>query len=159
MSRAEDAVMRLYEDAALRGDLSDAPAERLLKWAEDKLMALDESASDDASFTSGERAIYAIIKDMNRSVENAFSGMGGFSAYAAPPGEDPDEMALIEALIAAQDGETPALADTPDAAAIARDLGTAIVGAFGVMHPRSDAAVDADERPRSDDAPALDPDN
>jgi ATP-dependent DNA ligase len=40
MSRAEDAVQRIYESAAVRDELTDDEAETLLKWAEAELTRL-----------------------------------------------------------------------------------------------------------------------
>lgn len=117
MSRAENAVMRLYEDASLRGDLTDEPADRLLKWAEDKLIALDETADDDAAFEAGAEAILASIKQVNRKVGETLEGgdSAGFSAQSAP-----DEMALVESLIAGIDNGEPA-ADAISATAFAAE--------------------------------------
>lgn len=119
MSRAENAIERLYESAALRGELTDDPANRVLKWAEDQLIALDETAADDAAFEAGEAALIAKIKQINSTVGTTLSAGGAisdadaqaFSAQAAAAGAavsdeqvkaaaTPDEMTLVENLIA-----------------------------------------------------------
>ena len=56
MSRAEDAVQRLYESADVRDELTDDEAETLLKWAEDELIRLDESGADDETFEAQSRS-------------------------------------------------------------------------------------------------------
>ena len=55
MSRAEDALMRLYESASLRDELTDEEAKQLLKWAEDEVVRLDESGADDDAFEGRSR--------------------------------------------------------------------------------------------------------
>lgn len=90
--------MRLYEDASLRGDLTDEPADRLLKWAEDKLIALDESGLDDVAFEAGVESILASVQQINRNVGQTLSANDAaeFGALSVVP----DEMALVETLIA-----------------------------------------------------------
>ncbi|MCK6578761.1 MAG: hypothetical protein L6Q98_11705 [Anaerolineae bacterium] len=117
MSRAEDVVMRLYEDSALRGGLTDAPAARLLKWAEDRLIALDDAGVDDAAFAAAAAAVLAAVRQINTAVDKTLAAGGivppdaaqAFAAQAAisadqvtagVSGDAPaDEMALVERLI------------------------------------------------------------
>ena len=66
MSRADDAVQRLYESADVRDELTDDEAETLLKWAEDELTRLDESGADDESFDAKVITLMDLLKNMNR---------------------------------------------------------------------------------------------
>lgn len=142
MSRAEDAVMRLYEDSALRGGLTDAPAARLLKWAEDRLIALDDAGVDDTAFAAAAAAVLAAVRQINTAVDKTLAAGGivppdavqAFAAQAAisadqvtagVSGDAPaDEMALVERLIGLVSAETgpqtaapPAFAGAASAAA------------------------------------------
>jgi len=62
----ESAVMRLYEDTSLRDAISDDPANTLLKWAEDKVIALAEKHDDDEAFEDEFKTLRRLIKTMNR---------------------------------------------------------------------------------------------
>ncbi|MBI1257760.1 MAG: hypothetical protein GC204_09845 [Chloroflexi bacterium] len=78
MSRAENAVERLYESADVRDELTDDEAETLLKWAEDELVRLDESGADDETFDAKVITLMDLLKQMNR-----YAGkQGQFSAQA-----------------------------------------------------------------------------
>lgn len=78
MSRAENALMRLYEDADLRGELTDDEADQMLKWAEGELTRLDASGVDDAAFEAQVETLLNMLKKINR-----FAGrQGQFSAQA-----------------------------------------------------------------------------
>ncbi|MEO8394557.1 MAG: hypothetical protein ABI700_16300, partial [Chloroflexota bacterium] len=66
MSRAEDAVMHLYESADVRDELTDDEAETLLKWAEAELTRLDESGADDETFDAKVVTLMDLLKNMNR---------------------------------------------------------------------------------------------
>ncbi len=66
MSRAEDALMRLYESASVRDELTDEEAEALLKWAETEVTRLDQSGVDDETFDDGVRTLMKLAKEMNR---------------------------------------------------------------------------------------------
>jgi hypothetical protein len=81
MSRADDAVMRLYENADLRDELTDDEAEALLKWAESEIARIDQAAPDDAAFDTQAEALMDMLKSTNR-----FAGrQGQLSAQAADP--------------------------------------------------------------------------
>jgi hypothetical protein len=81
MSRADDAVMRLYENADLRDELTDDEAEALLKWAESEIARIDQAAPDDAAFEAQAEALTDMLKSTNR-----FAGrQGQASAQAADP--------------------------------------------------------------------------
>lgn len=81
MSRADDAVMRLYENADLRDELTDDEAEALLTWAESEIARIDQSAPDDAAFEAQAEALMDMLKSANR-----FAGrQGQLSAQAADP--------------------------------------------------------------------------
>jgi hypothetical protein len=66
MSRAEDAVQRIYESADVRDELTDDEAEPLLKWAEAELTRLDASGADDATFDAKVVTLMDLLKQMNR---------------------------------------------------------------------------------------------
>jgi hypothetical protein len=78
MSRVEDALMRLYEAADLRDELTDDEANAMLKWAEGELTRVDQSGVDDAGFLAKIDTLMQMLKTMNR-----FAGrQGQFSAQA-----------------------------------------------------------------------------
>ena len=58
--------MRLYEDTSLRDAISDDPANTLLKWAEDKVVALAEKHEDEEAFEGEFKTLRRLIKTMNR---------------------------------------------------------------------------------------------
>ena len=62
----ESAVMRLYEDPSLRDAIADDPANTLLKWAEDKVVALAEKHEDEEAFEDEFKTLRRLIKTMNR---------------------------------------------------------------------------------------------
>lgn len=66
MTRADDAVMRLYESADLRDELTDEEAENLLKWAEGEIVRLDQFAADDEVFDAQVVTLMDLIKGVNR---------------------------------------------------------------------------------------------
>ncbi|MFN8448098.1 MAG: hypothetical protein U0521_05795 [Anaerolineae bacterium] len=66
MSRVEDALMRLYENADLRDELTDDEAATLLKWAETELTRLDTPALDDETFEAQVDTLMKLLKQMNR---------------------------------------------------------------------------------------------
>jgi hypothetical protein len=68
MSRAEDAVMALYEDASLRDDLVDDDAETLYRWAEAQIARLDAEFADDAAFDQAVAALRCILSGVNHVV-------------------------------------------------------------------------------------------
>ncbi len=78
MSRAEDALMRLYESASLRDELTDDEAKQLLKWAEDEVVRLDESGADDDAFDGRVETLMRLLKQMNRYAgrQGQFSAQG-----------------------------------------------------------------------------------
>ncbi len=161
MSRLEEAIMRLYEDESLRGELTDAAADRLLRWAEDRLTALDAAAPDDAAFAAGERALIETLLGVNRDVGAAFAtaAAADFSAQAAPI----DELALIDQLLADRDAPAPA----PELPIPGTDKSPSAAAALGMQISRLIAgAADADEQPdphpivgADDDLHLIDPDN
>lgn len=81
MSRAQDALQRLYENADLRDELTDEEADTLLKWAEAELTRLDAASADDASFEAQADTLMSLLKRMNR-----FAGrQGQISAQGVDP--------------------------------------------------------------------------
>ncbi len=78
MSRTENALMRLYENADLRDELTDDEADQVLKWAEAELTRLDSSAPDDAAFEAQVDTLMDMLRKINR-----FAGrQGQFSAQS-----------------------------------------------------------------------------
>lgn len=78
MSRTENALMRLYENADLRDELTDDEADQMLKWAEGELARLDAAAPDDAAFEAQVETLMDMLKKLNR-----FAGrQGQFSAQS-----------------------------------------------------------------------------
>ncbi len=81
MSRAADALMRLYENADLRDELTDDEADQMLKWAEAELARIDAASADDASFEAQADTLMDLLKKMNR-----FAGrQGQISAQGVDP--------------------------------------------------------------------------
>lgn len=68
MADAEGAVMRLYEDASLRGELRDTEAEKLLKWAETQTITLAQNTPDDTLFEQHFETLRQLIQEVNRVV-------------------------------------------------------------------------------------------
>jgi hypothetical protein len=68
MSRAEDAVLALYEDASLRDDLVDDDAETLYRWAEAQIARLDAAFADDAAFEQAVAALRRVLSGVNHLV-------------------------------------------------------------------------------------------
>ena len=63
---AEWAIQNLYENPALRDELTDSEAEILLRWGEDQVMRLSQLAVDDASFEAAFDRLSSLIRRMNR---------------------------------------------------------------------------------------------
>jgi hypothetical protein len=63
----ERALEALYEDANLRDELRDPEAQQLLTWAETRLTALADGASDDA-FDEQADTLRGLLKAINRFV-------------------------------------------------------------------------------------------
>jgi hypothetical protein len=68
MSRAEDAVMALYEDASLRDDLMDDDAETLYRWAEAQIARIDAESADDAAFEDAVSALRRVLSGVNHAI-------------------------------------------------------------------------------------------
>lgn len=99
MSRADDALQRLYESADLRDELTDEEADQLLKWAESQIAGLDQSAGDDETFAAQVAALLKLIKNVNRfagrqgqltaqvddPLPGAIAASAGALGYAASP--------------------------------------------------------------------------
>jgi len=77
MSRAEDAVQRIYESADVRDELTDDEAETLLKWAEDELTRLDASGADDETFDAKVVTLMDLLKQMNVTPGNRAAQRSG----------------------------------------------------------------------------------
>lgn len=66
MSRAQDALQRIYENADLRDELTDDEADAMLKWAEAELARIDAANPDDAGFEAQAETLTSLLKRMNR---------------------------------------------------------------------------------------------
>lgn len=81
MSRAQDALQRIYENADLRDELTDDEANAMLKWAEAELARIDATSTDDANFEAQAHTLMSLLKRMNR-----FAGrQGQISAQGVDP--------------------------------------------------------------------------
>jgi hypothetical protein len=76
MSRVDDAVLALYEDARLREDLTDEEAAALYAWAKARLHALHAAAADDDAFQAAVSKVRGLFSSLNRVV--------GQRAYVTP---------------------------------------------------------------------------
>lgn len=70
MSKLENAVQRLYEDISLREELTDNEAEVLLKWAEGKVVQLDDEIADEETFDEQFKQLRRMMKRMNKFIGN-----------------------------------------------------------------------------------------
>jgi hypothetical protein len=138
MSRAEDALMRLYEDADLRDELTDDEAEKLFKWAEAELTRLDAAAPDDAAFETQADTLMKLLKQMNR-----YAGrQGQLSAQGAT--EAPDKIAAL----ASELGHT---SDATHIAAVATgDPATTIEALTSLMNAPPDPSPTVSEAAAAD---------
>ena len=66
---AEKAVMSIYENESLTGELTDQPAKTLLKWCEGQVMGLVKQHDDEETF---ERE-FKVLRDLTRQI-NQLSG-------------------------------------------------------------------------------------
>jgi hypothetical protein len=84
MTRVQNAIQRIYEDADLRDELTDDEAAQMLKWAEGELSRLDASGAEDAAFEAKLDALLSLLRKMNR-----FAGrQGQLSAQADAQSND-----------------------------------------------------------------------
>jgi hypothetical protein len=73
MSRAEDALMGLYEDPSLRDELVDDDAETLYHWAEAQIARIDAAYPDDEAFEDAMSALRRVMDGVNHFIgERAF---------------------------------------------------------------------------------------
>ncbi len=68
MTRADDALVRLYEDTGWREDLIDSEANTLLKWAENKLFAFDVQAADETDFETRVNEMRRVLTHIDKFV-------------------------------------------------------------------------------------------
>jgi hypothetical protein len=68
MTRADDALQRLYEDTGWREDLIDSEANALLKWAENKLLAFDAQSTDAIDFETRVNTIRRVMVQIDKLV-------------------------------------------------------------------------------------------
>jgi hypothetical protein len=171
MSRAETALMSLYEDASLRGDLIDSDADRLLKWAEAQIVRLDAESPDDAAFEAGIDALRGLVKTMNRFAgrsadrtpdENA-AALGRMSEDAAAIGRPVQAAAFAPPVPDPDDAlRSFSLGDAEGASSQSTMLAV-LIGWIDGATPASadmpaDSSTDGDMSPSEGDAAMIDPD-
>lgn len=139
MSRAEGALMRLYENADLRDELTDDEAETLLKWAETQLTLLDTPALDDEAYEAQVDTLMRLIKQMNRYAGRQGQGFAAQSLSAQGVDETPTKIAAL-------------------AAALGRETDAEQIAAAGTGEPGSTvAALTAILSPAADEPPQIQP--
>lgn len=107
MSRAEDALMGLYEDPSLRDELVDDDAETLYHWAEAQIARIDAESADDEAFEEAVSALRRVLDGVNH-----FIGERTFKSA------EENEEALAQIADSAQKIGCPVrLEDAPDLAA------------------------------------------
>jgi hypothetical protein len=105
MSRVEAALMRLYEHADLRDELTDDEAEKLFRWAEAELTRLDAASPDDAAFEARADTLMKLLKQMNRyagrqgqlAAQGATEAPGRIAALASELGHTSDAAHIADA--------------------------------------------------------------
>lgn|GEM_PF-3609372 len=155
MSRAQDALMCLYENADLRDELTDDEATEMFKWAEGELARIDAASPDDATFEAQAETLMDLLKKMNR-----FAGrQGQISAQGVAQGADPvptNIAGLATALGHAASAEQIAAAGTGDPA-------STITALTALMSSVSQSAKPASETPDTEaptkETPATDQPN
>lgn len=143
MSRAEDAVQRLYESADVRDELTDDEAETLLKWAEDELTKLDDSGADDATFEAKTITLMDLLKNMNR-----YAGRQG-QLTAEADDQTPGAIASLASTLGhSADAKQIAAAGTGDPTSTIHSLTALMGGASAPAHQFSaESAAPAPEQP------------
>lgn len=66
--KLKEAIQRLYESSALRDDLNDSEAKRLLEWGEQQLRARAPQVDSDDDFDQQSRYMRQLMKGINRFV-------------------------------------------------------------------------------------------
>jgi hypothetical protein len=80
VSEIEAEKLRIYESEALRSDINDDEANVLLKWGEEQIVKLSESAGD--AFEEQSRFLRQLIKNINRFVgQRQFNDAAGQTDY------------------------------------------------------------------------------
>ena len=148
MSRAQDALQRLYENADLRDELTDEEADTLLKWAEAELTRIDAASADDASFEAQADTLMSLLKRMNR-----FAGrQGQISAQGVDPA--PTNIAgLATELGHPASPDQIAATGTGDPASTIAALTALMSASAQAAAPETEPSVPAQAAP----APAADP--
>lgn len=67
---AETAVISLYENESLTGDLTDVPAKTLLKWGEAQVIALTKRHTDPTAFDADFTALRHLMRTVNHLMGN-----------------------------------------------------------------------------------------
>jgi hypothetical protein len=129
----EGAVVRLYDDASLTGDMTDEPAKRVLKWAEAQLENAAKTSADEAAFDEAQKHVRLLVKAFNQYIAAQQGGdfeaqqeaVGKATERAAALGYAPqmvaadafsaqsaemDEMGAVESLLGMIQGKTDAQA-------------------------------------------------
>ncbi len=135
MSQLDDALMRLYENADLRDELTDDEATRLLQWAEAELARLDAAGADDDAFEAQVDTLLRLLKQVNRYAGRQGQG---FAAQSLAQDVDPAPGRIAElatALGHAADSQQIAAAGTGEP-------GSTVDALTALMTP-SDAPTDA----------------
>ena len=133
MTRVQNAIQRIYEDADLRDELTDEEAAQMLKWAESELSRLDAAGADDAAFEAKLDTLLSLLKKMNR-----FAGrQGQLSAQA--DAQSNDQATGNIAALAAELGHSADAAQV--AAAGTGDPSSTLTGLIGLLSGASTALV------------------
>lgn len=66
MPDIENATIRMYEDISLTDELTDDPAQKLLRWGEARLVTMVENIPDDEQFEDRFKQLRKLIKSINR---------------------------------------------------------------------------------------------
>jgi hypothetical protein len=126
VSRAQQVVESFYEDAGLRGSLTDDEAEVLLRWAAAQAERLDAGGADDAAFEALTARLHHLVERINWTAgegiyatpearANALNAIAAdaqavgltfvpsFSAQAAPA----DPMEALQGLLASLEAQQP----------------------------------------------------
>lgn len=133
MSRADSVIESFYEDANLRGSLTDDEADVLFQWAAQQAERLDASGADDAAFDA--------LTDHLRQLVERINWTAGEGSYAAP-----EERAAALTTIAA-DAQAVGLSFAPpfSAQAVPAEPMEALHGLLTSLEPTSAPLPTPDE--------------
>lgn len=125
MSRADSVIESFYEDANLRGSLTDDEADVLFQWAAAQAGRLDASGADDAAFEA--------LTDRLRQLIERINWTAGEGSYAAPE----DRAAALNSITA--DAQAVGLSFVPpfSAQAVPAEPMEALHGLLASLEPAS----------------------